>query len=200
MIQDKMIFKDLQIPGLKLFTPKKFYDERGFFSETYNSSLFEENGSKIKFVQDNHSLSVEKWTIRGFHYQIPPYAQDKLVRVISGAILDIAIDIRRDSPTFGKYVEVELTASSWSQFLVPIGFAHGFVTLSDNTEVLYKVSNFYSPSHDRGIYWEDPTLNIQWPMKNHEALVSEKDKKLPLLDEIISPFGFTSLDEKNHER
>lgn len=195
-----MIFKDLQIPDLKLFTPKKFYDERGFFSETYNRSLFEQNGSKIQFVQDNHSLSLEKWTIRGFHYQIPPYAQDKLVRVISGAILDIAIDIRKGSPTFGKHVEVELNASSWNQFLVPIGFAHGFVTLKKNTEVLYKVSNFYSPNHDRGINWQDQSLDIQWPMKIDEALVSEKDKKLPRLHEIVSPFSFIGRDQKSNEK
>lgn len=187
-----MIFKDLQIQGLKLFTPKKFHDERGFFSETYNSSLFEDNGVKIKFVQDNHSLSTEKWTVRGLHYQTPPFAQDKLVRVINGAILDIAVDIRQGSPTYGQHVAIKLTASSWSQILVPIGFAHGFITLIENTEVLYKVSNFYSPSDDRGISWQDPALKIQWPVNDHDAYVSDKDKNLPLLKEVISPFSCTS--------
>src|SRR3954453_21532261 len=139
------------IPAIKLLLPKRFGDHRGFFSEVYSRKALAEVGMLTDFVQDNHSLSVEKGVLGGLHYQIAPMAQDKLVRVIRGAILDVAVDIRRDSPTFGKHVSAVLSAENWQQIFVPWGFAHGFVTLEPNTEVLYKVSTYYSPSHERGI-------------------------------------------------
>src|SRR5204863_3577773 len=134
-----------EIPAIKLLLPKKFGDHRGFFSEVYSRKALAEAGTLTDFVQDNHSLSVEKGVLRGLHYQIAPLAQDKLVRVVRGAILDVAVDIRRRSPTFGRHVKVVLSAENWHQVFVPIGFAHGFVTLEPNTEVFYKVSTYYSP-------------------------------------------------------
>jgi dTDP-4-dehydrorhamnose 3,5-epimerase len=140
------------------------------------------------FVQDNHSLSAEKGVVRGLHFQLPPMAQDKLVRVIRGGILDIAVDIRRNSPTFGKHITAEITAENWKQILVPAGFAHGFVTLEPNTEVVYKVTNFYSPQHDRGIRWNDPALEIQWGIEESAAILSAKDKLHPNLAEAADLF------------
>jgi dTDP-4-dehydrorhamnose 3,5-epimerase len=131
-------------------------------------------------VQDNHSLSVEKGVLRGLHYQIAPMAQDKLVRVVQGAILDVAVDIRRDSATFGKHVTAVLSAENWNQIFVPVGFAHGFVTLQPNTEVLYKVSNYYSPGHERGIRWNDPKLGIDWGIDGSTAILSSRDREHPV--------------------
>ncbi len=167
------------IEDVKIITPKKFGDHRGFFSETYNKKVLAEAGIDLEFVQDNHSLSVEKGVMRGLHFQLPPFAQDKLVRVVRGRILDVAVDIRRSSPTFGQHVAVELSADNWQQILVPAGFAHGFVTLEANTEVIYKVTNYYAPQHDRGILWNDPALGIEWPIAPADAILSDKDKKQP---------------------
>src|SRR5262245_6029844 len=139
---------DTEIPAVKILVPRKFGDHRGFFSETFNRKTLHDLGITSEFVQDNHSLSVEKGVVRALHYQVPPVAQDKLVRVVRGSILDVAVDIRRDSPTFGKHVTAVLSAENWRQIFVPTGFAHGFVTLESNTEVLYKVSTYYSPSHE----------------------------------------------------
>src|SRR3954453_12328948 len=144
------------IPAIKLILPKKFGDHRGFFSEVYSRKALAEVGILTDFVQDNHSLSVEKGVLRGLHYQVAPMAQDKLVRVVHGAILDVALDIRRDSPTFGKHVSAVLSAENWRQMFIPVGFAHGFITLESNTEVVYKVSDYYAPQHERGILWNDP--------------------------------------------
>jgi dTDP-4-dehydrorhamnose 3,5-epimerase len=171
----------LSIPDVKIITPKKFGDHRGFFSETYNRQTLGKSGIDMEFVQDNHSLSVEKGVVRGLHFQLPPFAQDKLVRVVRGRILDVAVDIRRSSPTFGQHVAVEISAESWNQILVPAGFAHGFVTLEANTEVIYKVTNYYAPQCDRGILWNDPALGINWPIAAGEAILSDKDKKQPLM-------------------
>jgi dTDP-4-dehydrorhamnose 3,5-epimerase len=170
---------ETEIPDVKIFIPKRFKDARGFFSETYNADALRGLGVDARFVQDNHSLSVERGVVRGLHYQLEPMAQLKLVRVTRGAILDVAVDIRRSSPTFGKTVAVELSGENWKQIIVPIGFAHGFATLEPNTEVIYKVTNYYSPAHERGIRWNDPDLNINWSFDESIAILSERDRKHP---------------------
>lgn len=169
----------LDIPDVKIIRPKKFGDHRGFFSETYTKKTFEAAGLQYDFVQDNHSLSAEVGTVRGLHFQLPPFAQDKLVRVVRGAILDVAVDIRKGSPTFGRHVSAVISAAEWNQILVPIGFAHGFCTLEPDTEVIYKVTNYYSPEHDRGLLWNDPELGIDWPVSADKAHLSDKDHKHP---------------------
>jgi dTDP-4-dehydrorhamnose 3,5-epimerase len=169
----------LDIPDVKIIRPKKFGDHRGFFSETYTKKTFEAAGLQYDFVQDNHSLSAEVGTVRGLHFQLPPFAQDKLVRVVRGAILDVAVDIRKGSPTFGRHVSAVVSAAEWNQILVPIGFAHGFCTLEPDTEVIYKVTNYYSPEHDRGLLWNDPELGIDWPVAADKAHLSDKDHKHP---------------------
>ena len=178
----------LDIPDVRVLSPKKFCDRRGFFSETYNKQAFAALGIDIDFVQDNHSYSADKGTVRGLHFQTPPFAQDKLVRVARGAVFDIAVDLRRSSPTYGRHVSAVLSAEAWNQILVPIGFAHGFMTLEPDTEVIYKVSNYYAPDHDKGLLWNDPTLGINWPIPDDEAVFSEKDRKLPRLAELVTPF------------
>jgi dTDP-4-dehydrorhamnose 3,5-epimerase len=176
------------IPEVKVLRPPKFADRRGFFSETYNRRALAEAGIDAEFVQDNHSLSVDKGVVRGLHYQIPPFAQHKLVRVIRGAVFDVAVDLRRGSPTLGKHVAVTLSAEEWNQLFVPIGFAHGFCTLVAGTEVAYKVTNYYSPGHERGIAWNDPTLGISWPVSGEEAILSDKDRRWPPFSELLSFF------------
>ena len=179
----------LDIPDVKVLTPKKFGDHRGFFSETFSRKAMKElAGIDVEFVQDNQSLSVEKGVVRGLHYQLQPTAQDKLVRVTRGAILDVAVDIRRGSPTFGKHVSAVISAENWNQIFVPKGFAHGFVTLEPNTEVLYKVTNYYSPKDERGVRWNDPKLGIKWGIDESSAVLSEKDRKYPLLAEATDLF------------
>lgn len=170
----------LAIADVLLITPKRFGDHRGFFSETYNKRTFAEAGIKLDFMQDNHSMSAEAGTVRGLHFQTPPMAQDKLVRVIRGAILDVAVDIRRSSPTFGKWVSATITAARGEQILVPKGFAHGICTLEPHTEVLYKVTEYYSAEHDSCIRWDDPAIGIQWPLEGPPTL-SAKDAASPLL-------------------
>lgn len=171
----------LGLPGVLLITPKRFGDERGFFSETYNRKAFAAaTGVDLEFVQDNHSLSKDTGTLRGLHFQVAPYSQAKLVRVVRGSIFDVAVDIRKSSPTFGKWVAATLTASKGEQIFVPAGYAHGFCTLEPDTEVLYKVSHYYSPQHELGIRWDDPDLSIAWPLKS-EPLMSVKDGKNPSL-------------------
>lgn len=177
-----------EIAGLMLIEPRKFGDHRGFFSEVYNRKRLAEQGFDRDFVQDNHSLSVEVGVVRGLHYQSPPFAQDKLVRVVRGAILDVAVDIRRGSPTFGDHAAVALSAENWRQLLVPAGFAHGFVTLEPNTEVVYKVTAFYAPEHDHGLLWSDPALGIDWGIDPAAAHLSDKDRVQPRLSEIETPF------------
>ncbi|MGI9308921.1 MAG: dTDP-4-dehydrorhamnose 3,5-epimerase [Gammaproteobacteria bacterium] len=179
---------ELDIPDVKVFSPNRFEDPRGFFSETYKKATFDEHGLAINFVQDNVSVSTQKGTVRGLHFQIPPWDQDKLVMVPQGSILDVAVDIRRDSNTYGQYVCAEISAERWNQILVPKGFAHGFCTLEANTTVMYKVSNYYSPDHDRGILWCDEDLCIKWPVSVANALVSEKDQHLPGIAELKSQF------------
>ena len=166
----------------------KHGDYRGYFSETYNRRTLAAAGIGINFVQDNHSLSAEKGTVRGLHFQTPPFAQDKLVRVVRGSVFDVAVDLRRDSPTFGQHVSVVLSDEAWNQLLIPIGFAHGFMTLEDDTEVIYKVSEYYAPEHDKGLRWNDPMLGIQWPISEDEAVLSDKDRGLPKFAEFATPF------------
>ena len=168
-----------EIADVKLIVPRIHRDRRGFFSETYNKAGLTSLGTNLEFVQDNHSLSAERGVVRGLHFQIPPFAQDKLVRVIRGSVFDVAVDIRRGSPTYGKHVARVISVADWNQFLVPAGFAHGFCTLEANTEVIYKVTNYYSPEHDRGMLWSDPDLGIAWPVAENEAILSDKDKKQP---------------------
>jgi dTDP-4-dehydrorhamnose 3,5-epimerase len=183
-----MLIEDTLIEGVKIITPKKFGDERGFFSEAYNRSVWEAAGLHYDFVQDNHSLSAAVGVLRGLHFQKPPFAQDKLVRVVRGRILDIAVDLRRSSPTFGKHVAVELSAENWKQLLAPIGLAHGFCTLEPMTEVLYKVTNFYSPAHDCGLAFDDLELGIDWQIAHAEISANERDRRWPKLRDL--PFLF----------
>ncbi|EAZ9462132.1 dTDP-4-dehydrorhamnose 3,5-epimerase, partial [Salmonella enterica] len=167
-----------EIPDVLIFEPKVFSDERGFFMESFNQKVFEEAvGRKIEFVQDNHSKST-KGVLRGLHYQVQPYAQGKLVRCIAGEVFDVAVDIRKDSETFGKWVGVNISSENKRQLWIPEGFAHGFLVLSDSADFLYKTSNYYSPIHERGIVWNDPTININWPI-NIDKILSEKDTILP---------------------
>jgi dTDP-4-dehydrorhamnose 3,5-epimerase len=151
------------IPEVLIFEPKVFGDERGFFFESFSQKVFEEAvGYKVNFVQDNHSKS-SKGVLRGLHYQLAPYAQGKLVRCVAGEVFDVAVDIRKDSPTFGKWIGVNLSADNKRQLWIPEGFAHGFLVLSDNAEFIYKTTNYYTPEYDRGIIWNDPTIGIKWP-------------------------------------
>ena len=170
-----------EIPDVKVLVPRQFKDHRGFLSEVYSTKLLADAGIRTQFVQDNHSMSVEKGVLRGLHYQVAPMAQDKLIRVVHGSILDIAVDVRRGSPTFGRHVTAVISAENWRQVFVPVGFAHGFVTLEPNTEVLYKVSAFYSPQHERGVRWNDPALGIDWGVGEGQAVLSARDLQHPLL-------------------
>lgn len=169
-----------------IFVPKVFEDHRGFFMESYNDLTFRELGLTISFIQDNHSLSKEVGTLRGLHYQLQPRAQTKLIRVTAGAIYDVIVDIRKASPTYGEWQGFTLTAENKHQLLVPKGFAHGFCTLVENTEVQYKVDNIYSQADDRGIAWDDQELNITWPTTH--PVLSEKDKKHPTLQDAENNF------------
>lgn len=172
-----MIFKRLEIPDVTIIEPTVFEDERGHFFESYQKEKFKEMGIDVDFVQDNQSLSVKVGTLRGLHYQVNPKAQAKIVRVITGAIFDVAVDIRKNSPTFKKWVSVVLTAENKRQIFIPKGFAHGICTLAPNTEILYKIDEFYSKEHERSIRWDDPDINIKWPLGNiGEVTLSEKDK------------------------
>ena len=176
------------IADVKLVRPRVFADERGWFAETWSARAFAAAGIAEGFVQDNQSLSRPRGTVRGLHFQTPPMAQGKLVRVLRGAILDVAVDLRRSSPTRGRHVAVELTADG-AQLWVPVGFAHGFCTLVDDTEVFYKVTAPYSPAHDRGLAWDDPALGIPWPVSAAEALLSDKDRRHPRLADLPDWFA-----------
>jgi len=173
----------LAIPDVKLITPRRFADPRGFFAETFSRRRFAEAGLTAEYVQDNQSLSRPAGTVRGLHFQRPPHAQAKLVRVLRGAILDVAVDIRPGSPTYGRHVTAELSAERGTMIFVPEGFAHGFCTLSADTEVFYKVSRDYAPQHEGGILWNDPALGIGWPVGPADAVLSDRDRKWPTLSE-----------------
>lgn len=181
-------FRRLAIPDVIEVTPPKFGDHRGFFSEVFKRSAFEAEGLHIDWFQDNQSLSAEPGTVRGLHFQAPPFAQAKLVRVLRGAIYDVAVDIRKGSPSYGQWVACEISAEKWNQLLVPAGFAHGFMTLTPDTEVLYKVDAPYSRESEGAILWNDPALGIEWPDLGSDAVLSDKDRVAPFLTEIKSPF------------
>lgn len=185
-----MKVEDAGLPGLKLITPRRIADARGFFSETYRRDLLAAQGIDGAFVQDNEALSTAAGVVRGLHFQSPPHAQAKLVRVVRGKILDVAVDIRRGSPTYGKHVAIELSAENGQQLLVPEGFAHGYCTLTDETEVLYKVTDYYSPRHDHGLLWNDAALGIAWPVSAGDAIVSSRDRQAPPLAALASPFAW----------
>ncbi|GJE28106.1 dTDP-4-dehydrorhamnose 3,5-epimerase [Methylobacterium organophilum] len=172
---------ETEIPAVKRVIPKRFGDDRGWFSETFRVDQLAEAGIHNVFVQDNQSFSAPRGTVRGLHFQTPPAAQAKLVRVLAGSILDVVVDIRSKSETFGRYVAVRLDAESGEQLFVPAGFAHGFCTLEPNTMVAYKVDAYYSPENDRNLFWNDPEIGIDWPVSEAEAILSGKDKVAPRL-------------------
>jgi dTDP-4-dehydrorhamnose 3,5-epimerase len=180
-----MEFERLKIPDIILITPRIFRDERGFFLETYSKEIFWENGITVNFVQDNHSFS-KKGVLRGLHYQAPPMAQDKLVTVVTGEVFDVAVDLRKKSPTFGKWVGLTLSGDDQKMLFIPKGFAHGFITLSEVAHFEYKVSNVYSPEHDRGLSWNDPDIGIAWPIEKPQ--LNTKDSQQPRLKEIEDIF------------
>ena len=182
-----MKFTKTNIEGLVIIEPRVFGDERGYFLETYNEKEFKESIGKISFVQDNESKS-SKGVLRGLHFQKPPFNQAKLVRCIEGRVMDVAVDIRKGSPTYGKHVAIELTGENKRQLFVPRGFAHGFSVLSDTAVFAYKVDNTYAPEFDAGIRWNDKQLNIQWGMEDSEVMISAKDTELPFFTEFESPF------------
>jgi dTDP-4-dehydrorhamnose 3,5-epimerase len=183
-----MNVESLAIPEVKLLTPRIYRDERGFFSETWNRRIFEQAGVGGDFVQDNQAYSRERGTVRGLHFQLPPMAQDKLVRCTRGAILDVAVDLRRGSPTFGHHVSAVLSAENWAQMWVPKGFAHGYATLEPDSEVVYKVTAYFAPGHDAGIAWNDPAIGIDWRLDGATPILSDKDRRLPPLADFSSPF------------
>lgn len=175
------------LSGVKLITPRRFGDERGFFAEIYSRRAFAASGVDVAFVQDNHSLSARVGTVRGLHFQAPPCAQAKLVRCGRGAIFDVAVDIRLGSPTYGKWVGHELSAQNGRQMFVPAGFAHGFVTLQPDSEIIYKCSDYYAPETEGAVRWDDPDIGIDWPLSG-DAILSEKDSVAPELSALDSPF------------
>ncbi|WP_300528125.1 dTDP-4-dehydrorhamnose 3,5-epimerase [Maricaulis sp.] len=190
-----MNIEDLSLPGVKLITPRVFGDDRGFFMETFKQSALAEAGIDVDFVQDNHSRSSETGTVRGLHYQAPPFAQSKLVRVVRGSILDVAVDARRGSPHYGQSVAVELSAANFQQLFVPQGFLHGFITLEPETEVVYKVDNYYSAAHDGSVRWDDPALGIDWGEAAASPVLSAKDQAAPLFSEFDNPFEYAPASE-----
>jgi len=185
-----MEIKVLDLPGAVLLRPRRFSDARGYFVETYNENSFAAAGIAVKFVQDNQSYSARRGTIRGLHFQLPPAAQSKLVRVLQGSVYDVAVDLRVGSPTYGQWRGATLTGDGGEQFFVPGGFAHAFCTLEPDSVVAYKVDNFYSPSHDTGLIWNDPDLAIDWPVAPGEVVLSDKDLKLGRFADFESPFTY----------
>jgi dTDP-4-dehydrorhamnose 3,5-epimerase len=184
----KLDIQPLAIPDVKLIKTTRFGDARGYFAETYARPAFVEHGLAHDFIQDNQSSSAMAGTVRGLHFQQPPFAQAKLVRVLSGRILDVAVDLRQSSPSYGRHVAVELSDESGDQLLIPAGFAHGFCTLEPNCVVFYKVDAVYSAAHDRGVNWADPKLAIEWPVAAERAVLSDKDRKQPMLEDLAPVF------------
>jgi dTDP-4-dehydrorhamnose 3,5-epimerase len=180
----KITVQRLPIQDVKLVRAGRISDARGYFAETYVRDDFAAAGIDYAFIQDNESTSKAAGTVRGLHFQVPPFAQTKLVRVLRGRILDVVVDLRRSSPSYGRHLAIELDEAAGDQLLVPAGFAHGFCTLEPDTTVFYKVDSVYSAAHDRGVYWADPALAVAWPVTAAEAVVSEKDRELPRLDDL----------------
>jgi len=178
----------LDIPDVKLITPRRFADALGFFSEVYVRRRFHEHGITDDFVQENQSLSRTSGTLRGLHLQLPPHAQAKLVRCVRGRIFDVAVDLRAQSPTYRRWVAAELSPENWSQLYVPAGFAHGFLTLEPDTEVIYQVTAYYAPECDLGVAWDDPDIGVAWPLAGGQPVLSEKDQRQPRLKDLTIPF------------
>lgn len=185
-----MQIADADIGDIKLLKPDRHSDQRGFFSEVFRESELRRHGIDVHFVQENHSLSTSNWVVRGLHFQIPPFAQAKLLRVTAGSIFDVAVDIRWGSPSFGRHLEVVLSAAEWNQIFIPEGFAHGFCTIESDTEVIYKVTSYYSAAHDRRLAWNDPALGIAWPLTADQAILSDKDRKHPVLGDLPRYFRY----------
>lgn len=179
-----------EIPEVMEIRPVRHRDARGFFSEIFRDDVLRAHGIDPAFVQENHSLSVDRGVVRGLHFQIPPMAQAKLVRAGAGSILDVAVDIRRGSPSYGRHVAVVLSAAEGNQLYVPEGFAHGFCTLEPNSEVIYKVNRYYSREHDCGLAWDDPAIGIAWPVRTADAVLSDKDRRQPVLAELPAHFRY----------
>jgi dTDP-4-dehydrorhamnose 3,5-epimerase len=187
----------LPIQDIFTIAPTKHGDHRGFFSETYRSDVLRAHGVNVEFVQDNHVYSSEHGVLRGLHYQTAPHAQGKLVRCVRGSILDVSVDVRSGSPTFGQHVAIELSAANWKQLWIPPGFAHGYVTLEPDCEVIYRVTDYYAPDCEAGIAWDDPDLGIDWRISTSELILSEKDRKNPLLSDIVTPFRYNQSGQKD---
>jgi dTDP-4-dehydrorhamnose 3,5-epimerase len=185
-----MEVKTTRLQGVLILKPRRFVDERGFFAESYAERPFRAAGIAARFVQDNQSFSRHQGTIRGLHFQLPPAAQAKLVQVIRGCVYDVAVDLRLGSPTYGQWIGERLSAKGGEQIYLPQGFAHGFCTLEPDTEVTYKVDSYYAPAYDSGIIWNDPTLNIPWPVAAAAAVLSEKDRRLGTFAQFESPFQY----------
>ncbi len=183
-----MKIEKTRLPGILILTPARHGDERGFFSESWNRKRLAEEGLDIDFVQDNHSLSAAVGTVRGLHFQSPPHAQAKLVRCGRGRLFDVAVDIRRGSPTYGQWTGVELSYENGRQLLVPEGFLHGFVTREPDTEIIYKCSDYYAPDCDGAVRFDDPAIGIDWGIDPAKAVISDKDRDAPLLSDFRSPF------------
>jgi dTDP-4-dehydrorhamnose 3,5-epimerase len=179
------------LAGVRIITPRRHRDDRGFFSEVWNQGRLGEAGIDVRFVQDNHALSRPVGTLRGLHFQIGASAQGKLIRCNKGRILDVAVDLRHGSPTFGRSVALELSAENWRQVYVPTGFAHGYCTLEPDTEVIYKVTAYYDPAAERGLLWNDPEIGIAWPVTTDSAVIAERDAKWPRLRDLPSYFVYT---------
>ena len=182
----------LSIPDVLMVTPRRFADSRGYFVETYTQRTFQEAGITAAFRQDNQSLSTQRGTVRGLHFQLAPEPQTKLVRVLAGSVFDVAVDLRRGSATYGKWCGATLTADGGEELLIPIGFAHAFCTLEPDTIVAYKVDGFYNKAAEAGLRWDDPEIGINWPVPATEIKVSEKDATLPFLRDAATPFDFGS--------
>ncbi len=188
MYNSLLDIEETPLSGIRILTPRRFVDDRGFFSESWNAQRMADQGFEISFVQDNHSLSVELGTVRGLHYQAPPHAQTKLVRCGRGRLWDVAVDIRKGSPTFGRWFGTELSFENARQLLIPEGFLHGFVTLEPETEIIYKCSDYYARDCDGVISWNDPDLDIDWPLSRRPPILSDKDARAPAFREFESPF------------
>jgi len=183
-----MHISDTALPDVKLIQPVRHGDARGYFSEVYREEAFAKHGIDTQFVQENQSLSAAVGVVRGLHFQVAPMAQAKLLRVVGGAVLDVAVDIRSDSATYGKHVAIALSATEGNQLFIPEGFAHGFCTLEPNSLVIYKVNRYWSPEHERGLLWNDPALGIDWRLGNKDPVLSEKDRHYPLLIDLETYF------------